>query len=564
LISRLRLQVVVAVVGFFAVTVSLAYFLIVVERRVEPVEGGTYVEGVVLSDAPNLTLIPVGEVNSLSQDVSSLVFSGLTRIAYDESFKANIVTADLAERWEPSGDFKTWTFYLRKNARWHDGAPVTSRDVVFTANLIKNPDFRAPALLQNLFKDWQIERLGDYAVRFRLKDPWTPFINYTNFGLLPAHILGDTTAKDILGSNFNLKPIGTGPYRILPEGLTNEGVTLVRNPVYYGAKPYIEKIWFRYYPSSKSAIDALKNNQINGISAVPPAERKALAEDPNIVEISAPRTVNNFLFLNLSRANLFGQKQVRQAMAYALNKRDLIGEVLEGQANISNSPILPFSWAYKSNLKTYDYNPATARQLLEEAGWKPNIDGVRQKETQTLTFDLLVLGEQEEVARKLAAYLKEVGIVAEVRRSPGPLAFLTDLNNRNYDAVLIGVQGVTNDPDVYQNWHSTQADNNGLNYSGWKNDRTDQILERARQIINEGERKILYNQWQDVWSEEIPSIPLYYQTYTFAINNTVGGIRPEQIQVANQPSDRFKDITSRYVQTATRFGNRQIPTDGNN
>jgi peptide/nickel transport system substrate-binding protein len=259
------------------------------------------------------------------------------------------------------------------------------------------------------------------------------------------------------------------------------------------------------------------------------------------------------LFLNLSRANLFGQKQVRQAIAHAINRRELIGTVLEGQANMSNSPILPFSWAYKNDIKQYEYNPVQARKLLDEAGWKPNIDGVRQKEDQTLTFDLLVLGEQEEVARKMAVYLKEIGIVAAVRRSSGPVEFLNDLNRRNYDAILIGVQGVINDPDVYQNWHSSQADT-GLNYSGWKNDRMDQNLERARQNLNEGERRVLYNAWQEVWADELPSIPLYYQTYTFAVSNSVGGIRPEQIRVANQPSDRFKDIISRYVQTATRFG----------
>jgi peptide/nickel transport system substrate-binding protein len=550
LVNRLRLQVLVAAVGFFAIAVSLAYFLLVVPRSTTPAPGGTYVEGVVLDATSPLIINPILSANSLSDDVSSLVFSGLTRA----NEKGEIVP-DLSDDWGPLDGGKTWEFHIRTDARWHDGYPVTSRDVLFTVGLIRSGDFQGPAELKQVWKDIEVDRLGDYRVRFRLKDVWTPFLNYTTFGLLPEHLLKDkVTGKDLGRTDFNLDPVGTGPYRLAPGGLAGDGVTLIANKFYYGQKPYLDKIWFRYFPSSKSALTALKANQIDGVSYIPPEELKLLDGDKNTQEYTAPYAPNTFLFLNLQRTELFGQKEVRQAISYAIDKKGLVEREFAGQATVTDSPIPPYLWAYKPDIQKYNFAPAQARKILDEAGWKVNSDGVRQKDGRSLIMTILTDADRQAVAFDIADYLRGIGIVALVRVAPSPRDLENDIASRNYDALLTAAQGAINDPDIYPYWHSSQTGPQGFNFSGWRNDRADQLLEKARRSLNQGERQQLYNQWQDMWAAELPSIPLYYRTYTYAISNRVGRLTNDQLKLMYDSSDRLKDIPFRYVLTNTKFG----------
>ncbi len=542
-----------AAVGFFAVAVALAYFLLLVPRSSAPTPGGTYVEGVVLDASSPLVINPLLTANPLSEDVSSLVFSGLTRA----NEKGEIVP-DLADTWGPlDEEAKTWEFHIRPNARWQNGMPVTSRDVVFTVGLIKSDDFPGAPELKSTWKNIEVDRLGDYRVRFRMKTPWTPFLNYTTFGLLSEQLLKDKiTAKDLGRADFNFEPIGTGPYRLAPGGLANDGVTLIANPLYYGQKPYLDKVWFRYYPSSRAALTALRSNQIDGISYVPPNELKLLDDSKNIEQYNAPLAPNTFLFFNLQRSELFGQKEVRQAIAQAIDKRALIERDFAGKATVSESPIPSYLWAYKADIKKFDFQPAIARKLLDDAGWKVNADGVRQKDGRPLVINILTANtaDQQAVALDIAEYLRGIGIAASVRIAPSVRDLDKDIAARNYDALLISVQGAINDPDVYSYWHSSEAQQ-GSNYSGWRNDKADQLLEKARQSINQGVRQQLYNQWQDLWASELPSVPLYYRTYTYAISNRVGKLAPGQLKLMNDSSDRLKDLPFRYVLTSTKFGN---------
>ncbi|NWJ95551.1 MAG: peptide ABC transporter substrate-binding protein [Chloroflexi bacterium] len=552
MVNRLRLQVLVASVGFFAIAIALAYFLLVVSRSSTPVAGGTYVEGVVLDTASPLVINPILSANSLSDDVASLVFSGLTR-----SNEKGEIVPDLADVWGPLDEGKSWEFHIRTTARWHDGQPVTSRDLLFTLDLIRSDEFPGPAELKAAWKNIEVDRLGDYRVRFRLKEVWTPFLNYTTFGLLPEHLLKDKiTAKDLGRADFNLDPIGSGPYRLAPSGIANDGVTLLANPLYYGQKPYLDKVWFRYFPSSKAALTALRTNQIDGISYVPPDELKLLEGDKNSQQYSAPLAPNTFLFFNLQKTELFGQKEVRQAIAYSIDKQALIDRNFAGRATASESPIPSYLWAYKSDIKKFDFQPALARKMLDDAGWKVNAEGVRQKEGSPLVISILTANttDQQAIAFDLAEYLKGVGIAAPVRVAPSPRDLANDITSRHFDMLLIAAQGAINDPDVYPYWHSSETGPQGFNFSGWSNDQADQLLEKARRNLNQGERQLLYNQWQDLWVNDLPSIPLYYRTYTYAISNRVGRLAPLQLKLMYSPSDRLKDIPLRYVLTSTKFG----------
>ncbi len=562
MVNRLRLQVFVAAVGLVAIAIALAYFLLVVKQTNEPAPGGTYVEGVVVEAAPAISINPlIAPSDSLSQDVSSLVFSGLTRSVAGKGADqpGQVIEPDLADRWTATPDGSVWEFHLRYDARWQDGTPITARDVVYTINLLKSEDFPGGRNLTTLWKDVQVSRLGDYTIRFRLNQPWPAFLSYTTLGILPAHKLeGKVKPANLATDGFNQAPVGNGPYQLAPGGLASDGITLIANPLYYGKKPYLDKIWFRFYPSGSAAISALQANQIDGVSQVTADEVKRLETLKDVTEINAPRARNTFLFLNLQRTALFGQKEVRQALSYAINKPGLVDQALGGQAEISSSPILASSWAYKRDITTYNFDRAKAEKLLEEAGWKVNRNGIRERNGQPLIFQLLTDDtlDKRTVASQIAENLRNVQIVVKIDMATSRSELDNNLKASNYDALLFTVEGALNDPDQYSNWHSSYAEagDNHLNLANWKLDRADRLLETARTMTDQPERAKLYNQWQTIWADELPSIPLYSSTYSYVISNRVGGVQHDNLKVINLASDRFKDIASRHIFTSTRFG----------
>jgi peptide/nickel transport system substrate-binding protein len=562
LVNRLRLQAVAAGVGLLAIAVALAYFLLVLTPVNEPAPGGTYVEGVVVDANPVITLNPLlATTDSLSQDAASLLFSGLTRSVPGKNANepGQVIEPDLADHWTASSDGLLWEFYLRQNARWQDGTPVTARDVVYTINLLKSDDFPGGRELTTLWKQVEVSRLGDYAVRFRLQQPWPAFLNYTTQGLLPAHKLeGKIKPAELATTDFNKAPVGSGPYQLAPGGFASDGVTLIANPLYYGKKPYLDKIWFRFYPSANAALSALQADQIDGVSEVTSDEIKRVSTLKNITEVSAPRARNTFMFLNLQRSDLFGQKEVRQALSYAINKPLLIDKALSGQAQASSSPILASSWAYKKDIKTYNYDPAQAEKLLDAAGWKVNRDGIRERNGQPLIFQLLIddSADKRAVATQIAENLRSMQIVVKIDVATSLVELDKSIKAGSYDALLFTVVGALNDPDPYTNWHSNYADagDNHFNLANWRLDRADRLLESARVTINQDERAKLYFQWQDIWADELPSIPLYSSTYSYVVSNRVGGVQTDSLKVLNLASDRFKDIALWHIFTSTKFG----------
>jgi len=277
--------------------------------------------------------------------------------------------------------------------------------------------------------------------------------------------------------------------------------------------------------------------------------------DSHLEALNAPFTQNNFLFLNLQRPAIFGNVDVRRALAYAIDRKAMVQQLYGAQAHVSDSPILPISWAYKRDIRVYDYNLELANSTLDTAGWKLNPEGVREKNGSLLRFGLLVANDDNQIAigKQITDNLKAVGVLVEMQVAPTFQQFNDALTKHEYDGVLLGVQGVLNDPDVFQNWHSSEAGANGLNFADWRNDAADQLLEQARTTLDQEERRKTYDQWQTMWANDLPSIPLFYSNYTYAISNRVGGVSRDSLKVMNTPSDRFKNLFQRYVLTNTRF-----------
>lgn len=450
-----------------------------------------------------------------------------------------------------SPDGKVWTFKLRDDVKWHDGMPFSADDVLFTIRTIQNPGFEGDPGLAEVWRSVKAEKVDQFEVRFTLGQAYAPFLSYTTLSILPAHVLRDVPAGQLSMDIFNTQPVGTGPFMLKDQTLSARSVTLVANKQYYGDHPYVDGIRFQFYPNYEAALTALKQGEVQSVNYVPPAEAFKLTGDSSVRLYSAELSNCTILFLNL-RLPIFSDKLVRQAIAYGVDRNYIVDRLLYGQGTVANSPVLPTSWAYDKNIKQYNFDRAKAQGLLDQAGWvDTNGDGIREKNGSKMAFTIVTNDQPERVAiaNEIADNLKSLGMQVNVESKDASKVVSENLTPRNFQAVLYGWQSLPNDPDCYELWDSTQADT-GSNFSGFHDQIADKDLEQARRSLNQQERIARYQDFQNVFAEEVPSLLIYYPVYDYAVSSTVGGVKIGQLSA---PSDRFSSIDSWYVNTKRVF-----------
>jgi peptide/nickel transport system substrate-binding protein len=537
-LSRLASQLSVAASGILLVAIVLASFARTAQIREAPDYGGAYVEG--LAGFPE-ALNPALANDDASHAVSALVFSGLTKP--DER---GLPVPDLAESWQVSPDGKSYTFTIRPNARWHDGAPVTADDAVYTYSLLQDPAYTGP--LGAAWKDVAVAKVDDRTVKLTLpRDSYAPFIENMSLGLLPAHILGQVSARDLPSDRFNVQPVGSGPFKI--KDVRPDQITLEAANTYYGPKPYLGRILFRIYPNYKTILTALERDEVEGVPMVDPQDASRVSAAHDVALYDAPEDSLTLLFFNLNTPVL-ADRSVRQAIAYALDRQKLIEVGRGGFARRADGPILPSSWAYDTNIKRYDFDQAKAKATLDQAGWTadPSAGGVRSKDGKRLRIVLLTNDRQERVrlAQEIQAELSAVGFEVEVQATGAGGLVQDFLLPRRYEMALYSWDFNGFDPDPYALWHSSQLPPQGLNVSGYSNRRVDDFLERGRRSTDLAERTKLYQDFQDAFADDLPSLPLYYPTYDFAVSTKIKGVKPGVIA---SPADRFRNVVEWYAKT---------------
>jgi len=446
--------------------------------------------------------------------------------------------------WEAAPDGSSYTFWIRPAARWHDGAPVTAEDVLFTVGLIQNPQYTGP--LAAAWRDVQVERLDERTVRFHMvQGAFAPFLEYTSLGLLPAHLLGKLSVREVQTSTFNLQPVGSGPFRV--KEVHPSYLILEAAPTFWGPRPYLGRIKFQVYPNYKTILSALERDEVEGVAYLDPEDAARLEGSQKVMVFHAPLSSYTLLFLNVTQPP-FNDRAVRQAVACAVDRQKLIDLGRQGQGRRLDGPIPPDSWAYNPDAPRYDYAPDRARQLLDEAGWQPGPDGVRRKGDQPLRFVLLTNDRQErvKVAHEIQRELAAVGMGVEVQVG-GTGGLVQDfLLPRRFQAALFSWDFNGFDPDPYAVWHSSQIAPRGLNVSGFNNRRADELLERARKALDQEERARLYREFQALFAEELPSVPLYVPLYSYAVARKVRGV---ELGLMADPADRFRSVAGWYVKT---------------
>lgn len=356
------IQVAAGLIVLSLVTMGAGYYFQNFEEV--PAPGGEYSEALV--GAPQF-INPVLAQTDVDRDIASLVFSGLL------SFENFRLEPDLAESFTVSEDGKVYEFQLRKNAMWHDDEPFGADDVIFTINRIQDPAFANP--LARTFAGVVATKAGDYAVRIELEEPFSPFIYSLTFGILPQHIWKDVPVETSYLSEYNLIPIGTGPFkfRSRTKGKTMgdiKAIRLERNDEYYQEAARLDAVVFKFFDTFPEAIAALKAKEASGLGFLP----KSYEEELESLEGMDYKRLNlaqyTALFFNPTKNEALEDLEARQALAHATNRNQIVREALEGKGEVISGPILPGFVGYNPEIEKFSLDVGKANDLLDEAGWE--------------------------------------------------------------------------------------------------------------------------------------------------------------------------------------------------
>lgn len=525
--------------------------------EIGPATGGEYVEAII--GAPTYINPLFAQTNDVDQDLSRLIFSSLMK-----TDAAGQLIGDLAESYEIDETEKIYTITLKEGVRWHDGEPLTARDVVFTVTSMQNQAFRSP--LYATFRNVQIRQDSDRHVSFILPEPFAPFLSVLTFGIIPEHLWSQVDPAHAILAELNLKPVGSGPYRFESLAKDRRGnirsYTLERFGDYYGEGPYLKTLTLKFFSSFDEARQALEDGNADGLGFLP-QHYGALQIDEGdmaIEHFSLPQYTA--LFFNQEANSALADKNVRTALSLATSRRQIIELALPELATPAHGPILPGFVGYDASAEQTIFDPSEAERVLDGSTWarvypegesEGRYSRARGTGSNAATLELTLTTIQKEDNIKVAEAIRElwqaVGITVNLN-----IVDLSQFQNsvikpRAYEVLLFG-QIVGRDPDPYPFWHSSQANDPGLNLARYANKEADRLLEDARRTSNEDMRHEKYLAFQKLLAADIPAIFLYSLDYTYVLPKNIKGIHTLHI---NQPSDRFSNIASWYVKTKKRI-----------
>lgn len=366
----------VAFLVFFAAAVASGTYLVwnvyTQNTKIVAARGGTHIEGAV--GQPRF-INPLYANSDIDRDLTQLVFSSL--MGYDEEL--NIIPL-LAERYEISEDRKSYTFSLKENLLWNDGASLTAEDVLFTIKTIQNPVYKSP-----LRANWvgvEVEKIDDLTITFILQKPYHAFLENTTVPLLPKHIWQTVAPENFPLEVYNLKPVGSGPYKVKEikqdKPGTIKSITLVPNALYAAKAPAIAKITFLFFSNTDDLVASARKGKITGFSV------SSFGDDPrwNQYDLGLPRYFA--VFFNPQQSEILSQKDVRVALNYGVDKRKLVQKILKSgkvDERIVHSPILPELYGFPLPSAIYELNLEKAKELLDKADFRENSEsGFREKQ----------------------------------------------------------------------------------------------------------------------------------------------------------------------------------------
>ncbi|TWO86774.1 peptide ABC transporter substrate-binding protein [TM7 phylum sp. oral taxon 346] len=499
--------------------------------------GGVYVEGVIGNIS---TLNPLLAASEPEQAVSRLLFSSLYN--YDVT---GVLHTDLAESMTVKDD-KVYTIKLR-NAVWHDGKKLTAEDVVYTINLIKNPQVRSPLRVNWL--DISARAIDDSTVEFMLPAVYAGFSHALTFPVIPKHILQSVSPSSMREADFSSNPVGSGPFAVkrVQTSESTSSTDVVRmepNTKYYGAVSTLSRLELRAYGNESLLAKAVNSGEVSAASGL----SLSAADNIKSKQYSTKHWLLNkgvYLLMN-NRSQTLQDARVRQALRYATDTSSIRATVGDNVARL-DTPILQSQIAQKLPAAP-DYNLDKAKALLKEAGWTYNQGQWKGKDGRPLAVAVTTSSGRDEY-KKIVDALKQqwskLGVDVQLREidtNSTTTSFVQSvLQPRDYDALLYELE-LGADPDVFAYWHSSQASASGYNFANYSNRTVDNDLVGGRSRTNSALRAAKYIQFVNQWLNDAPAIGLYQSVGSYVLNNGASIVEPRGS--LNTMNDRYADVTT--------------------
>jgi len=525
-----------AAAGVFAISfLSLTVLLIQKSTEVVPTEGGRYTEGIV---GQPTYVNPVLAASNVDKSLVRLLFASLT---------------DLSEKINVDETGRLVRVRLKENLFWSDGTKLTSDDVIFTIEKIQDPETNSP-----LFSSWQgvvASRSSQLEIFFHLASPYVFFLdNLNNLYILPKHLYAEVPAANWRLSDYNLRPVGSGPYVFVSyENRPNGFVTayhLQENMYYAGEKPLIKNFDFRLFSKNEDLLQSFNTGQVDGFASLEPSLIDDIQRPYEIIPLPSPTIYA--VFWNQSQNLALQSPEVREALSISLNREEIVARALGDYTKPAISPIpdtipgpLPLP-----QTPTSTFEAAVA--LLEEHGWELNEEEIREKSIRnghiTLSFDLTTpdIPFLVTTARALVEQWGTLGADINIIIIPPGRELDSAIRNRDYQAILFG-NSVRESGDLFSFWHSSERFYPGLNLALYNNSEADGLIEAVRQNFNPEERYAQLQELQQLIVDDFPAAFLYSPQYIYITDKNVQGIAPRFLQ---DISDRFLGVNRWYLKTA--------------
>ena len=486
-----------------------------------PAEGGTLRIGL---DVDAGTGDPRLMRDTSALRLRELVFDGLVEMQPDFS-----LAPSLAESWENPDDL-TWVFKLREGVKFHNGDELTAADVKFTFDTILDEAFASPS--RSFYTPiTEIEVLDDYSVKFTLDQPYGPFLSYLTMSIVPQSL------AEADPEQFANNPVGTGPFKFV-EWKRGDSITLEANPDYWNGAPKLDMIEMTIVPDNSARVVALEAGDLDLVqSPISPQDVKRMETTEGFVVNRMPAAGYTYVGLNCADPAL-ADVNVRKALSHLVNREDIVNTIYEGVGEIAKGPIPPGMWAYTDDLPDYAYDPEMAGQLLDEAGWLLEDDGIRRKDGEPLQITVRTHSEdpdRRQVIEVLQAEFANVGIQADTNVVEWP-TFFSDVQGGDYQVGVIGWLNLANpDQALYRQF----TIDGPANYGSCNNEELDSLIKEARATLDQDAAKELYAQAAQMLVDDAFYIFLQYQEYIEMQPDSLQGFVVNPIQNFRS----LKDVT---------------------
>lgn len=448
-----------------------------------------------------------------SADVIVNVFDGLVRFKEGSTE----IEAALAADWEISDDGLEYIFHLREGVKFHDGTPFNAEAVVFDVERQLDPDH--PYYLEgsypyagfSLGMIEEVTAIDEYTVKFKLKNPYAPFIK--NLAMFATMIASPEAVKEY-GEDIFKHPVGTGAYKFV-EWIRDDHITVEANEDYWDGRPYLDELIFAVIPNNQTRLLELEKGNIHLMEGLNPTDIERVKENDELELLEAPGLNVGYIALH-NEKKPFDNKQVRQAVNYAINKEEIAEYLMGGQATAAKGALPPTIWSYNQKLAGYPYNPDEAKRLLAEAGYGDGFEFTLRTYSAPRSYN--PVGAR--LATAVQQYLSQVGIKANIEQLEWG-TYIEEGKAGRHTAALFGWIADNGDPDNFLNVFFNSDNRGSTNRSFYANEKIDQLLAAAQQITAEAEREELYKEIQQIIVDDAPFIFVNHMKMQIPIRKNV-------------------------------------------